>query len=111
MHIGVRALKAVTYYTLLPPFIEWSKGYSLVINNVRLHFKDWIEMIAQGEGDDSEDVDAIANHFFVEKRGKSKGPLQFQCNKVLPVYIELIYKEYLKVMEHLEELENTEVRT
>lgn len=109
MHIGVRALKAVTYYTLLPLFAEWSKGYLLLIDNVRLRSKDWVEMIAQG--DDDSDVDAISSHFFVEKKGKSKGPPQFQRNKVLPVYIELIYKEYLKVMDHLEELENAPVCT
>ena len=109
MHIGVRALKAVTYYTLLPLFIEWSKGYPLGIDNVRLRSKDWVEMIVQGQGD--EDLDAISNQFFVEKRGKSKGPPQFQRNKVLPVYVELIYKEYTKVMDHLEELENAVVRT
>jgi hypothetical protein len=111
VHIGVRALKAVTYYTLLPLFIEWSKGYLLVIDNVRLRSKDWVEMIAPGQGDDSEDADAISNQFFVEKKGKSKGHPQFQRNKVLPVYIELIYKEYLKVMDHLEELESAPVRT
>jgi hypothetical protein len=110
VHIGVGALKAVTYYTLLPLFIDWSKGYLLVIDNVRLRSKDWVEMIAQGDSD-SEDVDAISSQFFVEKRGKSKGPPQFQRNKVLPVYIELVYKEYLKVMDHLEELENAAVRT
>jgi hypothetical protein len=109
VHIGVGALKAVTYYTLLPLFIEWSKGYLLPIDNIRLRSKDWVEMIAQGQG--NEDVDAISSQFFVAKRGKSKGPPQFQCNKVLPVYIELIYKECLKVMDHLEELENAVVCT
>lgn len=66
-------------------------------------------MIPQGV--DSDDVDAISSQFYVEKRGKSKGAPQFQRNKVLPVYIELVHKEYLKVMDHLEELENAPVCT
>ena len=97
------------YYTLLPLFVDWSKGYLLVIDNVWLCSKDWVEMIPRGN--DSDDVDAISSHFYVEKRGKSKGPLQIQRNKVLPVCIELIYKEYLKVMDHLKELENALVHT
>lgn len=108
MHIGVKALKAVTYYTLLPLFIDWSKGYVIVIDKVRLRSKEWVEMIPQGQGDSDDDVDAISSHFYVEKRGKSKGP-QFQRNKVLPVYIELMHKEYVKVMDRLEELENAPI--
>ena len=104
LHIGVEDLKAVAYFTLLPLFIKWSKNHTLSIEDLRLRFKDWVELISQGP--DDEDVNAITNKFFVPK-GKSKVP-QFQPNKVLDLFLEIGYETYSRVLEHLE-LQNEEV--
>jgi hypothetical protein len=95
------------YYTLLPLFTEWSKDYPLSLEDLRLRTKEWVELIPLGPGD--EDVNAISNKFFAPK-GKSK-VMQFQSNKVLALYLELGYKQYGKVLDHLDDLENEAVRT
>lgn len=106
LHIGVRDLKAVAYFTLLPLFVKWSKNHALSIEDLRLRFKEWVELIPQGP--DDEDINAISNKFYVPK-GKSK-TLQFQPSKVLDLYLEIGYETYSRVMEHLEELlQNEEV--
>ncbi|KAF8510666.1 hypothetical protein BU17DRAFT_69950 [Hysterangium stoloniferum] len=54
LHIGVRDLKAVAYFTLLPLFTKWSKNQPLSINDLWLCFKDWVELIPLGS--DNEDI-------------------------------------------------------
>ena len=105
LHIGVKDLKAVAYFTLLPPFTNWSKYYMLPVNKLRLRFKDWVELIPLGP--DNEDINAISSKFYVPK-GKSK-VLQFQSNKVLELYLEISHETYSEVLDHLEELQNEEV--
>jgi hypothetical protein len=106
LYIGVRDLKTIAYFTLLPLFVKWSKNQPLSIDDLRLRFKDWVELIAQGPGD--EDVNAISNKFFMPK-GKTK-VLQFQRNKVLDLYLEMAYDTYSQILDHFAELENAEVR-
>ena len=106
LYIGVRDLKIIAYFTLLPLFLKWSKDQPLSIDNLQLRFKDWVELIPLGSGE--EDVNAISSKFFVPK-GKSK-VLQFQRNKVLDLYLEMTYEMYSQFSDHLAELQNAEVR-
>ena len=94
VNIGVQQLKLVAYYTLLPLFVKWSKNAELALEDVRLHFKDWVELMPSGSG--SQDVGAIASKFFIPK-GKMK-ILQFQPNKVLDLYLELVYDKYAEIL-------------
>jgi hypothetical protein len=75
VHIGVQELKNIAYLTLLPPFIKWSKNDFLNISDLCLCFKDWVELIPLGSG--NEDVDAITRtlmqfhpNFFYPKRNQ-----------------------------------------
>jgi hypothetical protein len=99
-------LKTITYYTLLPLFMKWSKEYPLSLDNLRLRTKEWVELIPLGP--DNEDINAISSKFFAPK-GKSK-VIQFQPNKVLTLYLELGHEQYRKVLDRLDELENEAVR-
>lgn len=91
-------MKDVGYFTLLPLFSKWSKEYYLPIEDVRLRFKDWVELIHLGLKD--KDIDAISSKFFAPK-GKSKVP-HFQPNKVLDLYMELSYDQHLNILDHIE---------
>src|SRR5271155_1538187 len=101
VHIGVRELKNIVYLMLLPPFIKWSKNDSLNTSDLHLRFKDWVELIPLGSG--NEDVDAISSKFFLPK-GKSK-MIQFHPNKVLELYLELIFDRYAEILNRLEDME------
>ena len=105
VYIGVRALKGITYYTLLPPFMKWSKDCTLAIEDLRLRFKDWVELVPAGP--DNEDVGAISSKFFLPK-GKSK-TIQFHPNKVLELYLELSYDKYAEILNHLDDIEDQSV--
>jgi len=107
VHIGVQELKNIVYLTLLPPFIKWSKNDSLDTSDLRLRFKDWVELIPLGSG--HEDVDAISSKFFLPK-GKSK-TIQFHPNKVLELYLELIFDRYAEILNRLEDMEEEELAT
>jgi hypothetical protein len=87
VYIGIQALKNIAYFTLLPPFIKWSKNDTLEIEDLCLRFKDWVELVSLGSGD--EDINAIASKFFIAK-GKSK-TVQFHPGKGLELYLELPY--------------------
>ena len=101
VHIGVQELKNIVYLTLLPPFIKWSKNDFPNTSDLHLHFKDWVELIPLGSG--NEDVDAISSKFFLPK-GKSK-TIQFYPNKVLELYLELVFDRYAEILNRLEEME------
>jgi hypothetical protein len=45
IHISVKDLKAIAYFTLLPLFSKWLKEFSLSINDLQLRFKGWVELI------------------------------------------------------------------
>ncbi len=105
LHIGVKDLKAIAYFTLLPLFSKWSKEFPLSVNDLQLRFKDWIELIPLGPKD--KDVNAISSKFFVPK-GKSKA-LQFQPNKVLDLYLELSNDRYHEILDYLDDIENDAV--
>jgi hypothetical protein len=107
LHIGVKDLKAIAYFTLLPLFSKWSKQFPLSIDDLQLRFKDWVELIPLGDKDNGEDVNAISSKFFVPK-GKSKA-LQFQPNKVLDLYLELSNDRYREILDHLDDIENNAV--
>jgi hypothetical protein len=94
VHIGIQELKNIAYLTLLPPFIKWSKNDFLNTSDLCLRFKDWMELIPLGSS--NEDVDAISSKFFLPK-GKSK-TIQFHPNKVLELYLELIFDRYAEVL-------------
>jgi hypothetical protein len=85
----------------LPPFAKWSKDQPLLINELRLRFNDWVELIPLGAGND--DINAISSKFF-QLRGKSKTP-RLQLNKVLLMYLEISYETYCQVSERLDELQ------
>ena len=90
------------YFTLLPLFMKWSKDYTLVIEDLWLRFKDWVELIPAGP--DNEDVGAISSKFFLPKE-KSK-MIQFHPNKVLELYLELAYDKYAEIQNYLEDIED-----
>lgn len=56
VHIGVQELKNIAYLTLLPPFLIWSKEDILAMEDLRLRFKDWVELIPLGHGHDLSQV-------------------------------------------------------
>jgi hypothetical protein len=85
--------------------MKWSKNDSLAMEDIRLRFKDWVELIPLGPG--HEDINAISSKFFLPK-GKSK-TIQFHPNKVLELYLELIYDKYAEVQDRLDDLENQPV--
>ena len=88
------------YFTLLPPFIKWTKECcTLAFEEHRLHFKDWVELIPAGS--DHEDVSTISSKFFLPK-GKNK-MIQFHLNKVLELYLELPHDKYVEVQNYLED--------
>jgi hypothetical protein len=87
--------------------LRWSKDYPLLLDDLRLRTKEWVELIPMGPGD--EDINAISIKFFAPK-GKSK-VIQFQSNKVLGLYLELGYEQYRKALDHLDDLENQAVCT
>jgi hypothetical protein len=101
VYIGVQVLKNIAYFTLLPPLIKWSKNDTLDIEDLCLRFKDWVELVSLGSGD--EDINAIASKFFIAKE-KSK-TVQFHPGKGLELYLELPYNQYAEILQHLEELE------
>jgi hypothetical protein len=85
--------------------MKWSKNDTLDIEDLRLRFKDWVELVPLGSGD--EDINAIASKFFVAK-GKLK-TVQFHPGKGLELYLELPYSRYAEILQRLEELEEEEV--
>lgn len=86
--------------------MKWSKDHPLMLDDLRLRTKEWVELVPLGPG--SEDINAISSKFFAPK-GKSR-IIQFQSNKVLPVYLELGYEKYCNVLNRLDDLENEAVR-
>jgi hypothetical protein len=94
-------LKNIAYFTLLPPFIKWSKNNTLDIEDLHLWLKDWVELVFLGSGD--EDINAITSKFLIAK-GKSK-TVQFHPGKGLELYLELPYNRYAEILQHLEALE------
>jgi hypothetical protein len=102
VYIGVQELKNIAYFTLLPPFIKWSKEDSLDVEDLRLRFKNWVELIPAGP--DNEDVGAISSRFFLPK-GRSK-TIQFHPNKVLELYLELPFDRYEEILTRLENMED-----
>jgi hypothetical protein len=87
--------------------MKWSKDDTLVIEDLRLRFKDWVELIPLGPG--NEDTGAISSKFFLPK-GKSK-TIQFHPNKVLELYLELAYDRYAEIQTRLEDMEDQSVRS
>ena len=77
----------------------------LLLEDLRLRFKDWVELIPIGFGD--EDVNAISSKFF-QPKGKMK-TLQFVSNKVLDLYLELPYERYAKILACLEDMDDHSV--
>jgi hypothetical protein len=67
--------------------------------------KDWVELIPLGSG--NKDIDAISSKFFLPK-GKLE-TIQFHPNKVLELYLELIFDKYAEVLNRLEEMEEESV--
>ena len=93
------------YFTLLPPFIKWTKECcTLAFEELRLRFKDWVELIPAGS--DHEDVGTISSKFFLPK-GKNK-TIQFHPNKVLELYLELPHDKYVEVQNYLKDLVHPE---
>ena len=68
------------------------------MEDLRLRFKDWVELIPAGPGD--QDINAISFKFFVPK-GKMKIP-QFTSKKVLELYLELVHEQYADIVSHLD---------
>jgi hypothetical protein len=87
--------------------VKWSKDENLAVEDLRLRFKDWVELMALGPG--HEDVGAISSKFFLPK-GKSRVP-QFHPNKVLDLYLELAYDRYAEILANLEDEEVQLVRS
>jgi hypothetical protein len=101
VHIGIQELKNIAYLTLLSPFIKWSKNDFLNTSDLHLCFKDWVELIPLESS--NEDINAILSKFFLSK-AKLK-TIQFHPNKVLELYLELIFDRYAEVLNWLEEME------
>ena len=90
----------VAYFTVLPPFLKWSKDYPLSVDDVKLRSKNWVEMLLKGPGD--QDIDAIKNKFFTIK-GKAK-TRQFLPNKVLDLYLGISHTLRCSIDNYVEEL-------
>ena len=68
------------------------------MDDLRLRFKDWVELIPAGLGD--QDVNAISSKFF-QPKGKTK-TLQFTSKKVLELYLELVHEQYADIVARLD---------
>jgi hypothetical protein len=99
--IGACNLKDIVFVSLLPQFSEWLKQFLLSVDNVCLHHRNWVEIIPNlVQGVDN--VNAIAEKFFVLKWGKNKSEARtFQSSDIM-VYLELPLKKYHKILEHIE---------
>jgi hypothetical protein len=105
VHIGACDLKNVVFLALLPQISQWSKQFLLSANDLCLREKNWVELIpslVQGVAD----VDAIAQRFFVLKRGKGKSEGRIFQSGEITVYLELPYGKYQQVLEHFENIAN-----
>ena len=80
-------------------FLKWSHDYPLTLDNVKLRFKNWVEMLPKGPGD--EDVNAIESEFFTV-RGKSK-TRTFLPNKVLELYLTISHSLRNEIENYVEE--------
>jgi hypothetical protein len=98
LNIGVTDLKSVAYFTILPIFVKWSHDYPLSIENVKLRYKNWVEMLPKGPGD--EDKNAIESEFYTIK-GKAK-TRQFLPNKVLDIYLGISYSMRCEIEDHID---------
>ena len=96
--IGVRNLKNIAYFTILPLFLKWARDYPLSIDDVKLRSKNWVEMLPKG--DELEDVNAIESEFFTVK-GKTKAR-QFLPNKVLDLYLGISHLLKNEIEDHIE---------
>lgn len=101
VHIGVQKLKVVVFYTLLPLFLKWSKGFSLGIEDVQLRSKNWVELIAR-----SPDIDAIADKFFVKGKNNAR---KFSAGQGIDIYLALPDEKYQDVLDHLNGAEECEM--
>ena len=79
-------------------FTAWSHDYPLSIDDVKLRFKNWVEIFPKGPGE--EDVNAIENEFFT-LRGKGK-TCQFLDKKVLDLYLSITYSLRNDIENHIE---------
>jgi hypothetical protein len=83
-------------------FLKWSHDYLLLIDDVKLRNKNWVEMLPKGLGD--EDVDAIESEFFTFK-GKAK-TRQYMPNKVLELYLGISHAKRTEIDNHIEEFKS-----
>jgi hypothetical protein len=85
-----------------------SKQFPLVMDDLRLQHKNWVEMIPSLVTG-VEDVDAIASKNLVMKwcKGKTEGRT-FQTGEI-SVHLELPLDKYHQIIEHIETLTNTSV--
>jgi hypothetical protein len=105
VHIGACDLKNVVFLALLPQISQWSKQFLLSANDLRLQEKNWVELIpslVQGV----ENVNAIAQRFFVLKWGKGKSEGRIFQSREITVYLELPYGKYQQMLEHFENIAN-----
>ena len=81
-------MKTVIFAALLPHFLKWSNEYPLGIDDVSLRHKNWLELVSPT---DREDVDAIWDCFFVEKKN---GVKKFTPSITLDLILALPYETY-----------------
>jgi hypothetical protein len=93
----------LAYHALLPQFLEWSKNFSLTIDECQLRDKNWVELISR-----QPDVDAIADMFFSCK-GKSKAKM-FSPKNGVELSLSIRYEKYDAILEHLVQLDERQVQ-
>lgn len=101
VHIGAVELKGILFNEILPKWLEYGKNFPLLIHQVIMRNKDWVEMRAK-----SPDCDAIFSSGFY-KEGKKGGAPVFKGGRAL-VYLHVpnsVYDKYLDWCEK-EELES-----
>jgi hypothetical protein len=99
VHIGARDLKQLSFVTIQLKFASWSKNYLLVLDDVMLQSKNWVEIIPKF----SADVDDIKDHFY-KPRGGAK-TITFSAGSGIEVYLEIEYEKHQEILMHKEEQE------
>ncbi|OAX31876.1 hypothetical protein K503DRAFT_805703 [Rhizopogon vinicolor AM-OR11-026] len=91
--IGGNDLKTSVYLTLLPMFIEWSKGLAFTFEEACLHLaSNFEEIIPHPSG---EDINAIASHFLKTRSGKQ----QFNAGKGIELHLLIPHAKFLAAEE------------
>ena len=101
VHIGVRQLKTIAFYTILPAFLKWSNNYPLTFEDIRMRDKKWVEFVPA-----EPDINAIAKDFYMFKTsGKAAangGKKVFRTGQA-HLMLEIDCEKYQEILEYREQ--------